>query len=331
MGCKEMSFQKGKKVWAALAAALLLFLAELKTIAKRAFEIPKPRRNLTFAIPEGPQYQKERTRMMRLIERAQALPFQFVHARSADGLTLSARLYKGKSGEPVAICFHGYKSSAVRDFAGGLQILTGQGCTVLLVDQRAQNDSEGTYITFGVKEKDDVFTWIDFVREHFGKDVPILLYGISMGGTTVLLSSGDKRMPGNVRYIVADCPFRSAKSIMIHVLEEKKMPKWAAKALYQLVDWSGFLFGHFRLSESDAAEAVRHCKAPVLIIHGEDDRFVPAEESEAIQKANPRKVRRETFPKAGHGISFILDQERYEALIKETIRAARNGRMADVK
>lgn len=67
----------------------------------------------------------------------------------------------------------------------------------------------------------------------------------------------------------------------------------------------------FRLGAADAAEAVRRSDIPILIIHGEDDRFVPCGMSRAIRAANPDRVRLETFPGAGHGLSYIVDTPRY--------------------
>ena len=71
------------------------------------------------------------------------------------------------------------------------------------------------------------------------------------------------------------------------------------------------------LMHTDAAQAVRRSKVPILILHGEDDRFVPAFMSEAIARENPEKIRRVTFPKAGHGLSYLVDPPRYEKAYAE--------------
>ena len=63
-------------------------------------------------------------------------------------------------------------------------------------------------------------------------------------------------------------------------------------------------------------EAVKHTRVPIEIIHGEDDRFVPAYMSEPMAAANPILVTRVTFPGAGHGMSFFEDTERYVSDIR---------------
>ena len=64
-------------------------------------------------------------------------------------------------------------------------------------------------------------------------------------------------------------------------------------------------------------EAVKHTKIPVLLIHGEDDDFVPPEMSAEILSYNALLMERHTFPGASHGISFVIDPERYKKLVMD--------------
>ena len=57
-----------------------------------------------------------------------------------------------------------------------------------------------------------------------------------------------------------------------------------------------------------------------MLIHGDEDRFVPCEMSRKIREANPEMVSIELFPGAGHGLSYMVDRERYETLVKEFIK-----------
>ena len=54
------------------------------------------------------------------------------------------------------------------------------------------------------------------------------------------------------------------------------------------------------------------CTIPVCLFHGEDDRFVPCEMSrENYNACIAENKRLLTFPGAGHGMSYLLDEERY--------------------
>ena len=137
-----------------------------------------------------------------------------------------------------------------------------------------------------------------------------MLYGISMGAATVLMGA-ELDLPTNVKGIIADCPYSSPLEIILHVGKSMPIPQWLIKPFVIL---GARMFGGFDIQEADAASAVRHAKVPILILHGEADTFVPCEMSAEIQLANPQMVRRYTFPKADHGISFLVEPQRYAAI-----------------
>ena len=141
-----------------------------------------------------------------------------------------------------------------------------------------------------------------------------------MGATTVLMAAG-LGLPENVIGIIADCPYSSPKEIIMKVCSDMKLP---ARLMYSFVRLGAKLYGHFDLEAADAAEAVCHAKVPILLIHGEDDRFVPCSMSQKIferfKEANPDgNMLLETFPGAGHGISFMEDEVRYGRIIDKAI------------
>lgn len=276
-----------------------------------AFHSPRKGQDDPYNIPSGDQYMDHRKDMQTMIEILDGIPFERVYITSDDGLKLSGRYYHHADGAPLDIGFHGYRGTAVRDFCGGSQISFELGHNVLLVDQRAQGKSEGHAITFGIKESKDCLCWIRYAAERFGADIPVTLYGVSMGGTTVLMASG-MELPDNICCIVADCPFSDPETIIRKVCGDMGLPH---KLAYPFIALGARIFGGFRLSDGDAAKAVKHAKVPILIIHGEEDRFVPCEMSKRICAKNPL-VELVTFPGAGHGLSFVTDRLRYEKMVR---------------
>ena len=69
------------------------------------------------------------------------------------------------------------------------------------------------------------------------------------------------------------------------------------------------------MKSADAVNAVCHTKIPILLLHGETDRFVPCDMSKKIAENASGPVVRETFPGAGHGISYIVDPDRYSIIV----------------
>ena len=276
-----------------------------------AFYSPKKGRDKisTFASHKYDPYRKE---INRLFCQLSGRPYEEVSIVSFDGLTLFGRYYHVKDGAPLDIGFHGYRSSALTDFAGGSELSFSMGHNLLLIDERAHGRSEGRTITFGIQERWDADSWVRYAVERFGADTEIILYGISMGAATVLMASA-LGLPENVRGVIADCPYTSAKDIICSVGHDSVVPM---ELLYPFVRLSAKLFGRADLTQADALSAVKSARVPILLIHGEDDRFVPCDMSRAIAAANPEKIEFHTFPGAGHGLSCLVDMPRYEALVK---------------
>ena len=294
------------------AVVLILILAGLFTAYHKVFYCPVKGMSETQSanvIGNHPLREKADA----LAKEVYELPCEFVETRSFDGLKLSGRYYKGKENMPICICFHGYRGSAVRDYAGGGLYLMQQGYHVLLVDERAHWRSEGHTITFGIRERRDVLTWVQFVNRRFGDDIPIWLFGISLGGGTVLMGSGQD-LPGNVKGIVADCPFNSPKDIICHVC---RLIHLNPDLCWPIVWLSAHIFGHFNINETTAAKDVVKTKVPILIMHGEVDNFVPMSMSKEVRDANPSMIEMHTFPDAGHGLSYLYDTKRYQRIISE--------------
>ena len=173
-----------------LAAGLLALLAGAYACYRIAFQSPKPGQNDNYRLPRGAQYQKYNAQMRRMIARLEAEPCERVEITSRDGLRLCGRYYRRAEGGPLDICMHGYRGTAIRDFCGGAWFSLSEGRNVLLIDERACGESAGRAITFGVKERFDCLDWIAWANARFGADTPIMLYGVSMGATTVLMASG---------------------------------------------------------------------------------------------------------------------------------------------
>ncbi len=258
-------------------------------------------------IPKGKIYEPYRESMERWIREVREMDWQEFTVQSFDGLTLHAKFYEFAPGAPMEIMFHGYRGTAERDLSGGVQRCFRLGRSAFIVDQRCSGKSQGHTITFGIREHRDCLTWMNFVIDHFGPDVKILLTGISMGASTVLMAAG-RQLPPQVIGVLADCGFSSAREIIKKVIRQLHLP---ADLLYPVVRLGAFLYGGFDPEETSAVEAVKDCRVPVLLFHGEDDDFVPCDMSWKIFEACKAPKALVTVPGAGHGLSYLLDQEDY--------------------
>ena len=69
----------------------------------------------------------------------------------------------------IIIEAHGYRSSAMRDLFASCHEYYKLGYSLLLIDHRTSNESEGKYITFGIKECKDIINWIKFINKKYPK------------------------------------------------------------------------------------------------------------------------------------------------------------------
>lgn len=310
-------------LWIALGLLILAGAAALVALwtFRKAFYNP-PRVNENFyQLPDGEQYDKHHDDMMQMIKEFDEAPFEWVETVSHDGLKLKGRFYNWHGdGAPIQIQFHGYKAMAIRDYSGGSRLAKALGYNVLLIEQRAQGQSDGNVITFGILERYDCLRWIDYVNARFGARTPVYLAGISMGAATVLMAT-EFDLPSNIRGVLADCPYSSPEKIIAKVCRGMGYPEKLAMPFVRL---GARLYGGFSLRASSAVQAVKKATVPVLIIHGDDDRFVPCEMSKEIYDAYTDEKTLEIFENAGHGICFLEDYKRYERVLKAFIVRCEN-------
>lgn len=228
-----------------------------------------------------------------------------VELTSFDGLALKALYLPVERPKGTVLAFHGYRSLATIDFALEVEFLHQQGYDVLLPYQRSHGESQGKYITYGVKERFDCRDWAQYAARRWpGR--PLFLMGISMGAATVLMASG-LELPESVRAIVADCGFTTPWDIMAFVA--KRDFRLPAFPLLHLLDLLARWRAGFSLRGGDTRQALAVNTRPVLFIHGLGDDFVPPYMTEENYRACKAEKALFQVPGAGHALSFAEDPE----------------------
>lgn len=273
----------------------------------------KTERTMKMAGTDWEQYKpllKERREYM------MAQPHEDVYIGSEDGLMLHGVYFPGTESNRLVICFHGYTSEGMNDYIGLSGYYLKKGYRMLLVDERAHGKSEGTYIGFGCKDRLDAKKWIEWGIRKCGKDVQILLHGISMGGATILMASG-LALPGQVKGIISDCAFTSPKYVFTHVLHA--MYHMPAFPLIQISDAVNKRKAGYGLDECNAAREVRKAKIPILLIHGDADPFVPCRMCDEIYENCASEKKKLIIKGASHAECYYKDTAAYEKALNEFI------------
>lgn len=236
-------------------------------------------------------------------------PHEDVWITSEDGLKLHGTYFPGEEGTKAVICFHGYTSKGLSDYGSLSWYYLKHGFRMLLIDERAHGESEGTYIGFGTMDRLDGMKWVQWMIGKIGDGTQILLHGNSMGGATVCMMGG-MDLPPQVKGIVSDCAFTSAKEVFTHVLHS--MYHIPAFPMIQIADRLNRKKAGYGLDDCNAAREVRKAKVPFLFIHGEKDTFVPCRMCEEIYKNCASQKTKLIVKDAGHGESYYKDTEGYE-------------------
>lgn len=240
-----------------------------------------------------------------------------IYIKSDDNLKLHGILFPRKDSKRFVICLHGYSSNAgVSDYVAISKFYLNMNFNMLMIDARAHGRSEGEYIGFGCLDRMDLLNWINYVIKNFGDDCEILLHGTSMGGATVLMASG-LNLPQNVKGIISDCPFTSAWDIFSDIL--KRIYHINPFPIINIANSICKSIAGYSLKECNSAEEVKKARIPILLIHGDDDSFVPCSMSKEIyENCNSPK---ELFivNGAGHAESYYKERKIYEEKVKKFI------------
>lgn len=236
-----------------------------------------------------------------------------------DGLKLAGYLMRPAEPSDIYVfCSHGYRCNGKREFCGFVQYYLSRGCNVLIVDHRASGESEGTYIGFGYYEAQDSLQWLDYLNETYGKDISIIVHGVSMGSATVMLMSGSDDLPENVKLIIADCGFTSAWDEFEAKLDGMKIPRWPLLPLVNAVN--RYVAGYDFKTDTDAVAAVKKARVPMLFVHGTADGFVPCDMVYDVYGACASEHKELLLVEgAQHAGSVVTDPVAYEAKLDEMI------------
>ncbi|WP_099469622.1 alpha/beta hydrolase [Konateibacter massiliensis] len=222
-------------------------------------------------------------------------------------LKLHADLFaNGEDNPNWAIVVHGYsgENDGMYHF---VRMFYEKGYQVLAPDLRGHGESEGDYIGMGWDDRLDMVSWINEIVK-INPDAKIVLLGVSMGGATVMNTSGED-LPSNVRVIVEDCGFTSTGDIFTYQLKQLYgLPKFPVMAAANTV---AKIRAGYDIFDSSAIGQVAKSKTPMLFIHGDKDTFVPYEMLDQVYEVATVEKEKLVIEGAGHGEAEAVNPDLY--------------------
>ena len=240
--------------------------------------------------------------------------------KNAHGHKLYGTLYKTKKPTDRYVFFsHGFNMTGLTDSCRYIREYNKLGLNVFVVDHRHEGRSEGDVVTFGDQESKDCVLWLQFLEKVKGPKIKVMLHGVSMGSSTALLTAAHPDLPKSVKCLIADCGYTSAKDEFYHVLRAFHLPKTVAALLVTALANYYHLRSGYNLEDAAPIEHNKDIKIPTMIMHGDDDIFVPVtmgyENYESL--TCPRELH--IFPNTSHSASQFNYNNEYFTYIKQYI------------
>lgn len=240
-----------------------------------------------------------------------------LYINSFDNLKLHGLFINNNTNKTI-VCVHGYKAKdGLYDFGMSAKFLNSLGYNLLFVDNRAHGLSQGKYIGFGVLDSIDVNSWIDYLVTNMNQET-IILYGMSMGGATVMnAASCPDSCPDScpVKAIIADCGFASGYDEVAYQI--KKMYHLPSFPLVPISNILLKLLAKYSLKDKEAYKSIKNYHNNLLIIHGGKDHFVPTGDAYKIFDNATCHKKILIVPGASHAKSYLKDSKLYEQTFKE--------------
>ncbi|MBW1606418.1 alpha/beta hydrolase [Lactobacillus sp. Sy-1] len=217
----------------------------------------------------------------------------------------------------TAIIAHGYMGN--KDQMGVYAALFHRlGYNVLIPDDRGQGDSQGDYVGYGWPDRRDYIKWMHKVIAHNGTNTKLIMFGVSMGGATTIMTSGEQDVPHQVKAFIEDCGYDSITNELRYEAKQlyhmPTIPFYPIEPMVSLINKvkNGFFYG-----DGNALKQVAKNHRPTLFIHGSDDHFVPTKMVKPLYDASKGPKQLLIVKGATHADSYQHRKQLYEKTVKQ--------------
>lgn len=216
-----------------------------------------------------------------------------------------------------AVLVHG-RGATREECLRAVPLLNRLGVPVLVPSYRNDPDGPTTYggrLSLGDTEWQDVEAAVLHALEHGASKV--VLFGWSMGGAIVLQHVSRSWTADRVKALVLDSPVIDWKDVLEHHAQINRLPLPIGRlGLMMLADraWRRVVGtdAPVDLRRLDWVSRAAELRLPVLLVHSDDDEYVPSGPSRRLAEARPDLVTFVGFPHARHCREWNTDPDRWE-------------------
>ena len=213
--------------------------------------------------------------------------------------------YIDQGSSTYVIMVHGYRGDGA-SIISPIKNFKKQGYNLLIPDLRGHGFSDGDYIGMGWDDRLDIIQWIDYLIQK-DQNASIILYGVSMGGATVMNVAGEK-IPKQVKAIIEDCGYTSVWDVFkTHI----NMNEVESEIALHMASFVTKMRAGYYLEDVKPIEQVKKSQTPILFIHGNQDNFVPFSMLDELYQAANCQKEKLVVEVAGHANSCSVGEDIY--------------------
>ncbi|PVE69718.1 alpha/beta hydrolase family protein [Microbacterium testaceum] len=190
-------------------------------------------------------------------------------------------------------------------------------------DGEAPRSPSGTY-ALGATEWRDLDAAIGYARRQGARRVIVM--GWSMGGALALQAALESPHGDVIAGLVLESPVVDWRTVLSFQGRLMRLPA-PVVALAQstmVSNWGAAVLGSgepIPLDRLDGVARAGELRHPILVLHSDDDGFVPADASHALVAARPDLVTMQTFSVARHTKLWNYDETRWSEAIRDWVEA----------
>lgn len=176
--------------------------------------------------------------------------------------------------------------------------------------------SESNYVTMGWNDRIDIKAWIDYIINE-NANAKIVLFGLSMGAATVMMTTGEP-LESNVVCAIEDCGYTSVwDECRANMKDAYGLPTFPFLSAARSAT---MLRAGYDMKKASCIEQVSRSVTPTLFIHGDKDDFVPFWMQERVYRAAACDKEKLVIPGAPHAEASTVDPEKYWSTVDKFIK-----------
>lgn len=224
------------------------------------------------------------------------LSYEDVRLETEDGVALHGWYVPAEDAKQVVLFLHG-NAGNISHRRESVGIFVGLGFDVFIFDYRGYGLSEGAPSEKGLYS-DALAAWRYLTGQRGFDPADVVVFGRSLGGAVAA------RLASEVtpRAVVLESTFSSARDF--------------AARVFPLLSRVVVLRYDF-----NSADAIRHARAPVLVLHSPEDEIMPFELGRRLFAAAPEPKEFVTL-RGDHNYGFSMSRPEYDRALRDFLAAA---------